>query len=972
IIVMCCFGSCIGGILYFFLNNTASKKVTNSLTLTNTGTTARVAGGAGTGTTTTTTGTTTTTTGTTTTTTGTTVNDDAFKSLQAQIGHNSIEASRPKPTLAPIVQIVVNPNQEHFIEGVGLAANLVIFFVLEKMLEQIGYELGIPKVMTMLEPIISKLAPLRTLVKYLAGKGAQYVAAFVSLGGDVGKAILGKTLTGFAVRIGEFVGEGAAKVGAAAGMLSMGPIGVALMAFQLVSMAIDLSPANHYNLLGTWKAINQALKDSLSSAGIDLSNFPSRVSPIDAMFYNQMPDSNYCRDPSLPTIPAPTGSQPKPTFCYPYQNSANVGSNNALRHGSQKASGSLPQMDLTDLMANPNMFTYNLQKNIFDVMQTDVEYGTLLQNIISSMVAKTLTNAQLDTLIGDLIEKKMPIWMQQASDLMCVNNNGQIESDGTCMYNEIGCNLPLNPNFKADPIRQWSSSTNRCLAVIAATKDMCDEKGMKYDIDKGICVITTAMCLKQDGNPTPADGQDDDPVDECELSVGTEICGAIFGETLCKTLDQLAKANQYVPCNAGDTTVSGTIYCQKACTDSGYYNVGGMCTAPTLLGGSPDTCVNGDELEGGICFTKCKAPSGDTGNYNYLGKDSNDTISRATCVKDCASYNMSWSKGASICKENCSSGWSFDGALTCTNPKQAYSQNTNYNPSFDMSPCNGLISVTHAVDAIKNSATCTGTTPVAPNGAASVAATYTYTGWLCDSGNKSGYGPDQWGNHGGATTWSSNTKIIGTDPCDRKESPGTCCECPGNQCYNSANSEGCSPYSQLGNLITCDYTQKATCNRRCGDVCKSKTGVTCTRTSTASCPAGYVYDGVSMCNWPTIQTSSHFVTMSCNTGDVLIGGMCYKACKDGWKMQTAGTCEPQGGRTYTVKTQIPKTYSNSAATMPVCKAGTSQQGALCYYSGCPPNTTMVPGTQTCTKDGTLNTASIVPETYARKRRVGMA
>jgi hypothetical protein len=627
------------------------------------------------------------------------------------------------------------------------------------------------------------------------------------------------------------------------------------------------------------------------------------------------------------------------------------------------------------------MFNYNLQKEIFNLMQKDVQYNDLMAQIMDGLVSNNLTMNNLETLIDTLINSKMEGWMDTASDNMCINNNGIILTDSngkkSCMYNKTACNQVIDPNKDTAPKRKWSDKTNRCLAIVPAIKDMCDQNNMPYDIDKGTCVITSDMCISKTGVPKPSDAKGNDPVTECEVPIGIEICSAIFGEVLCKSLDQVFNLNQYYPCNDGDNSVPATIFCQEGCRDPYTNNKAGLCVAPTLNEGPPNHCVNGDKNVGDLCYSQCRTPSDKSGNYNFQGIDSNMVINSSICVKDCASYNMS-NNGSGTCLGKCPDGWNLVGGV-CYNSAKSFLHMDYYVPEIDKSPCSDLLDV---IVGAASPPTCTG--GIKPTrGVSYIAPSATYSGWSCDSGHLDGSDPIKWIHAVCRNGEPADTCLIGTDPCDSKEDHSNwCCNC-GGDCRDNLDGQ-CYAWTDVWPRV-CNRGKGRGCIDKCGAICKSKDSVKCTRSKTnPSCDANYkLVEGI--CWWDKGLVDTRKTKYICKGNDTLVGAYCYRAagnnndakavydgtiCGANHNMNTAyGTCSPNGGISIQQPSIVPDQFANRTSTMPVCKPGTSQRGALCYRSGCPSGTKLAGDGNTCSFSGTLNDAALVPKTYARTRKV---
>ena len=134
--------------------------------------------------------------------------------------------------------------------------------------------------------------------------------------------------------------------------------------------------------------------------------------------------------------------------------------------------------------------------------------------------------------------------------------------DGKCTYTtKEDCNTNLG-DYDID--KSWSETDKKCYSINAAISNLCEQNGIKYDKEKGICVITEEMCRMKGGDPKKlSDGTYD-----CRINDGQNFFEMVFGSTLVRGLKQIFDPNQYEKCRPGyldDNAYS----CRKEC-DDGY------------------------------------------------------------------------------------------------------------------------------------------------------------------------------------------------------------------------------------------------------------------------------------------------------------------------------------------------------------------------------------------------------------------
>lgn len=162
-----------------------------------------------------------------------------------------------------------------------------------------------------------------------------------------------------------------------------------------------------------------------------------------------------------------------------------------------------------------------------------------------------------------------------------------------------------------------------CIGANPSLRTICEENKMKYDTNKGMCIVDKNYCAKRG-----ADWEYDPEIREhdCKISKGQEITEFIFGTTITRGLKQVFDPSQYKPCKSGE--VDTGYLCREKCK-SGYKDIAGVCWAedgtygrgvgfPWKFGdkafnydAAKERCENEHgigncEMEGLIYYPKCK------------------------------------------------------------------------------------------------------------------------------------------------------------------------------------------------------------------------------------------------------------------------------------------------------------------------------------------------------------------------------
>ena len=459
----------------------------------------------------------------------------------------------------------------------------------------------------------------------------------------------------------KLAGAAAAKIGAKAGMAAakmgsraaMGPVGVALMAFDVLSMALDVACCGGYCEVAdtkTWEKQRdtfngqvKAMVDDANESGIDPVRWPIITGPFD----------------KLDAVTLQTRLMDK----------------------------------IRAAMADPeNKYV----KDVVSKLKTAVE-------------AKTITDeSQVDAFIDENIN--LEGLLMDSTKAICTDLKGKLIMDGETF---AGCSWPdataCEASFKwpileandTDIYSVWNKEKQECNkdSVSQNMRGICEAtKAFPYNKDTKICDLNETYC-KQKGMKW--DGKN------CKLDKGQEVAEMMFGTTVVRGLNALYSADQYEPCPpgarpAGEIAALAVAGCSIATLGVG----AGACAAlaGTYIGQTmcaSDKCPDGQDRVSGLCYDQCKTGYDDKADgitgakvqgmcYKCpdgfkkttagmcqrvscpSGQEQGSGLGAGFCYKKCSDLHgaeYTESDGVSICKKPCPAGMVQE-ALTCRRDAQ--------------------------------------------------------------------------------------------------------------------------------------------------------------------------------------------------------------------------------------------------------------------------------------------------------------
>jgi len=463
--------------------------------------------------------------------------------------------------------------------------------------------------------------------------------------------------TAAAAKIGAKAGMAAAKMGAKAGM---GPVGWALMAFDVLSMALDIACCGGYCEVAdtkTWEkqrdnlaAQVKAMVDDANADGEDTVRWPIITGPFDKL------DSATLQTRLMDNVKA--------------------------------------------AMKDPE----------------NVHVKAAVTKLKAAIDAKTITKEEE---IDQFMEENLDLeaMLMASTKQLCTDLKGKIIMDADKF---AGCSWPdqaqCEASFKWPIVKEnendhysvWNAKAGECNKdpVSQNMRGICEAtKAFPFNKETKICDLNETYCKTKS---MQWDGKN------CKLNKGQEVAEMMFGTTVVRGLNQLYAADQYEPCPpgsrpAGEIAALAATACGVATAGAGFYACGAL--VGTYLGQTlcaEDKCPDGQEKVAGLCYPACKkAESPDKNDYDskadgitgaYVqgmcyrcdkgwkktttgmcqrescpaGQERGSGAGIGFCYKKCtevAGPEYTESDGASICKKPCPAGMTTD-LLTCRREPQ--------------------------------------------------------------------------------------------------------------------------------------------------------------------------------------------------------------------------------------------------------------------------------------------------------------
>jgi hypothetical protein len=431
----------------------------------------------------------------------------------------------------------------------------------------------------------------------------------------------GRVLTKVATKAAAAAGKLAAKAG-------MGPVGWALMIFDIITIGVDIAdPAGYDNVkyLEEYKKARdkgeEEFANELRKSGITP---PVVVGPA-----LKLPDVT---PPGLPE--KPPGGHPR------------------------------SKEELSSIAVQEYLSEY-----IADVME-HVDLTEFSEVEMDEIAVKIGENGAdfFDTKEGeDYLAKRQCQIMQGLllSDNSCTYATRE-KCDASYDWSKVKADYAIeDPNAPTSGELYVEWRDNKCIIANPISRITCDKDNFPYDYDKRLCILTAEYCRSKGLDPVQtADGID------CKLSGGQEFAELLFGTTLTRSIIQTFDPAQYKPCNPGDydgnnipNEIKIALYANPV-TAAAYGMLGNkLCVTPSK-------CEDGKVLENGLCYEKCRdgytsdgalmcyknTPPNWPGTSTFAHLQHKDIYSPAHPLDSCGDPNYPDRQGA-VCYANCRNGY---------------------------------------------------------------------------------------------------------------------------------------------------------------------------------------------------------------------------------------------------------------------------------------------------------------------------
>jgi hypothetical protein len=559
-----------------------------------------------------------------------------------------IDPNRNDPTKIQQALKVAEALAKNIGINMGLEYSIVVS---KKLLGRVGIKVSTKGIGTSLKSLTTKI-------------GAKMISGTSSLS-KVGAKILPKTINKviaksvikigqnfgikFGIKIGAKIGAMGAKMGA---KLGMGPVGWALMAFDIFSLGLDAADPGGYET-GTFLGEFIENRDKTKDAFINEIKKQGGTYPIIVGPLNKLPSKSTLSEEEQQN----------------YLNSIIE---------------SLQQDKEVDIPATQEDYSK------FIIIEYCLSY---LESKIEGLDLSDLSEAEIEVVISTIFDNGTLFFDTNEGETfllqrLCEMVDGKFDN-GICTYKDKeSCNASYDWNKVKESIEK-NIETNevyveykdgKCVMENPALRIICEDKKLEYDDEKQLCKITDEYCARYGVDTINTNNGKD-----CKLKVGQEIAEFIFGTTITRGLRQVFDPDQYKPCNQGDydgnslpSELKTTIYASIALLPP--LNYPGILYA--TLGNkaciTPYKCTDPLINEGGLCYPKCKdgfKSDGATLCYKQYPEFENNgklhTITNITKdIKTNTGRPLSYcdpdkEKGGAICYPKCKDGYKSDAATIC-------------------------------------------------------------------------------------------------------------------------------------------------------------------------------------------------------------------------------------------------------------------------------------------------------------------
>jgi hypothetical protein len=574
----------------------------------------------------------------------------------------------------------------------------------------------------------------RSLAKLVAKIGERAaLKAGVGIGKSAAAAAYKKIAKQFAAEFaqklaattaGKLATKASASAAKAAAKAGMGPIGWAMLAFDAITMTVDIADAGGYGLLDKVRSMrDQISKELKAQFAANGETYPYNVGPLDK--YLEQARNDYQNEKyfeqieivkSNPKYEALVKDELAETYIDPEVKWDDIIQKltdadklalegEATKRMCVRLEGTMEE----ELCIYDDYYEKAKQAQIDKALELTGRYVKPLMDAYEKWRAANpdATFEQSLAEYGRLFDAMIdyPKIEIDAVNLWCVEEGGKILPNGLCTYKtRESCDkhYTMEDDAPVNTYTQWDQAAQKCNAGNYTNKKLCDENKLIYNSNTGLCEITEQYCLTKgaDWNAAKKD---------CIIPAGQNILELIFGTALVRLFKQGLDPAQYEPCppgledvgygcartsvqpspcsNYGDRWYNEGVRCANltkyiaADCPPGYWNTGATCepqsfgrgsgVAPNVVSewGCPASAPykRGADSKAGWCDNgspwvwKLKT----TSRYEYI--KSGVPYSKSPGVSDYVKNapNTGWEQNGSLYYPKCPAGTSAVGCCVC-------------------------------------------------------------------------------------------------------------------------------------------------------------------------------------------------------------------------------------------------------------------------------------------------------------------
>ncbi len=423
-----------------------------------------------------------------------------------------------------------------------------------------------------------------------------------------------------ATKTAKFSAQVGAKVASHSMLYSIPVVDIVMLAYDVMSIALDASDAGGYAKMTSNKAylkmrdeINKSVKEEFAKEGAP---FPIVVGPLDELSEDEF--------------------------------------NESLK------------LETSNLIYDPDSIYMNdILKKVIDL--------SIPEDKLESFISSEIDKLDFDVILDKALHN---VCIQEGGKVIGTDCSYATEDECNNTYD-----WPIPEDSETDTYVEWKTNVDgknndACMLASSAMRTVCEGNDLKYDTRTGSCIVDEKYCLSKGASWKY---NDDLKAYDCHVSISQSFFEFMFGTTVVRGLKQVFSPNQYSKCEKGEEDDGYT--CRKMTCPEGYPDVSGLLCYPSCKdgysGSGPlcwENCPDGYKDDDQVVKVSSIAAGGIVGGIleQSLAKDGVSCSLTGYCEPDkdhvgpiCYDKCREGYSGAGpLCMKSCPDGFTNDGA-TC-------------------------------------------------------------------------------------------------------------------------------------------------------------------------------------------------------------------------------------------------------------------------------------------------------------------